>query len=409
MNKRFPKKFLLCVMALILPLCLSGCWDQVEIENRALVLGLAIDEAPPESAKEDPKVTVLKNQPINGKMIRVTAQIAVPGRVPLGPGGGMGGGGSTGNANPVWVVQVIGHTLDEALNNLQQEIADPRYLVHLRIIVINEEIAKLGLDELNDFLRRNPEVRRRIWLLVSDIEAARLMKVAPPLERVPTLYLDAMVEKAIGMGKFPPNYLGAFWDEESKWGQDGFLPYITIKGKENVMIKGIAYFSDGRLAGTSDPIEIGAYMAAKGLNPGGYSTLYHVPGIGYVMTKVTERHAKTDVKIVDGKPHVSFKIHVESVLDEQFGSEQAVDSSADIRKIERVFDQNAAALIKSFIRKTQRDHSDIFGIGEYVRAHYRSFWRDNIRQKRDWELMYADIPVDVEIENTIRRVGMKSK
>ncbi|MUG24349.1 Ger(x)C family spore germination protein [Paenibacillus macerans] len=394
-------------MALTLPLSLSGCWDQVEIENRALVLGLAIDEAPPESAKEDPKVTILKDQPPSAKMFRVTAQIAVPGRVPLGPSSGMGGGNE--NTNPVWVVQVIGHSLDEALNNLQQQIADPRYLVHLRIIVINESIARQGLDELSDFLRRNPEVRRRIWLLVSDIEAARLMKVAPPLERVPTLYLDAMVEKAVDMGKFPPNFLGAFWDEESKWGQDGYLPYVTIQGKDNILIKGLAYFSAGRLAGTSDPIEIGAFMAAKGLNPGGYSTLYHVPGIGYVMTKVTERHTRTIVKIVDGKPRVSFKIHVESVLDEHFDSGQAIDSSADIRRIEKAFDQKAAALIKSFIRKTQRDHSDIFGIGEYVRAHYRSFWRDNIHQKRDWELMYSDIPVDVEIENTIRRVGIKSK
>lgn len=46
------------------------------------------------------------------------------------------------NQNPVWVVEVYGYTLDDAMNNLQQQISDPRYLIHLRVIIISEDIAK---------------------------------------------------------------------------------------------------------------------------------------------------------------------------------------------------------------------------------------------------------------------------
>lgn len=34
------------------------------------------------------------------------------------------------------------------------------------------------------------------------------------------------------------------------------------------MIKGLAYFSGGVMVGSTIPIEIGAYMSMKGINPG---------------------------------------------------------------------------------------------------------------------------------------------
>ncbi|WP_232730003.1 Ger(x)C family spore germination protein [Paenibacillus phocaensis] len=402
------KRWMLGWLSLAMALQLTGCWDQVEIENRALVLGLAIDEAPPESVKKEPLVTHDTTEKLPKRMLRVTAQIAVPGRVPLGPSGGGMGSGNDGES-PVWVVQVYGHSLDDALNNLQQEIADPKYLIHLRVIVISKGVARDGLDELSDYLRRNPEVRRRTWLLVSEHEAAELMKVAPPLERVPTLYLQAMVEKAVNMGKLPPNYLGEFWIEESNWGQDGYLPYVTIHGEENILIEGLAYFSGGRLVGTCSAIEIGGYMAIKGFNPGGYSVLLPIPGQGYVVVKITERHATTDVRIEEGKPHVYLNMHVEGLLDEHYDSGQDMNSEQEIDRIEEVFDQKATAVIQKLLKQTQRDQSDIFGFGEYVRALHPGFWKRNIHEKRDWERMYADLPLSIHMNITIRRTGLKAK
>ena len=84
-------RWALGLLGMTLALHLTGCWDQVEIENRALVLGLAIDEAPPDTAKLEPVVSHQKNEPLPKKMLRVTAQIAVPGRVPLGPSTGGAG------------------------------------------------------------------------------------------------------------------------------------------------------------------------------------------------------------------------------------------------------------------------------------------------------------------------------
>lgn len=403
MNK-IVKTGLLSLLFVCCGVLLTGCWDSLEIEDRALVLGLAIDEAPPETMEKETNVTHEKGK-LPNKMIRITAQIAVPGRVPLGPSSATSGEGTQ---NSVWVVQVVGHSLDDALNNLQQQIADPRYLIHLRVIVISEAIAKQGLDDLNDYLRRNPEVRRRTWLLVSDGEASKIMDVAPPLERVPTLYLLSMVEKSVKTGKFPLDYLGVFWTAESKWGQDGYLPYISIRGKENILIKGMAYFSEGRLVGTTSPIEIGGFMAAKGMDPGGYSVLVKVPEMGFVMVKTQERHTNMKVEIQNGIPKAYLNIKLEGMISEHFGSASEIDSPDKLDLVEKIFAEDGIKIVNKLIRDTQTKHSDILGIGEIVRARQSAYWNQHVHEKRDWEKIYSDIPVEVRLHMKIRRVGLKN-
>lgn len=402
MNRRLAIAGLL----LMLTVFLSGCWDQLQIEERGLVLGLAIDPAPPESETHEIKSTHLSEN-LPKRMLKVTAQIAVPGRVPLGPGSGSEGGSK--NQNPVWVVSVVGRTLDDCMNNLQQKIADPRYLVHLRVIVISKEIAREGFDELNDYFRRNPEIRRTTWLLVAEGPAIEFMTVAPPLQRVPTLYLLAMLEKAVDSGKFPQDYLGSFWSAESKWGQDGFLPYVSVRSNENILINGLAYFKDGRMAGTTLPLDIGAFMAVQGMEPGGYSVLFKVPGLGHVMVQTTERYANKITSVSGGKPSVTCELRLEAVVEEQYGSDQSVNSTSRLKEISAALDRVAHRDIMALIRKTQQESSDIFGIGELFRSRHPAYWRANVHSPEDWTRIYHKLPIKLDVHYSIRRVGLKAK
>lgn len=395
----------LSLLLILTALCpfLSGCWDQVEIEDRALVLGLSIDEASPEAAKREEKVTHLTNKGLPPRMLSVTAQIAVPGRVPLGPGSGEG----SGKTSPVWVVKVLGHTLDDAMNNLQQQIADPRYLVHLRVIIISEEVARKGLDELNDYLRRNPEVRRRTWLLVSEGEASKFMDVEPPLQRVPTLYILSMMEKAVKSGKLPADYIGTFWSADTKWGQSAYLPHVALRNKENILIDGLSFFSRGKMVDTTLPEEIGIFMAIQGMDPGGYSPLFPVPGIGIVMLSTKERYSKIHSTIKNGKPHLSYNIHLEADLDEHYNTDHPIDSTKKLREIEQALDKEVHENMIELIRKTQKEHSDIWGMGEMIRAHHPNYWNKHIHSKADWEELYSSVTFDIHLHMYIRRVGLK--
>lgn len=407
MNKRLPRFLaILLLLAAAAPL-LSGCWDQVEIEDRALVLGLSIDKVSSEDNEKEEKVTHTSNDTLPKERISVTAQIAVPGRVPLGPGSGGSSGDS--KVSPVWVVSVRGISLDDAMNNLQQQIADPRYLVHLRIIIISKEIARGNLGELNDYLRRNPEIRRRTWLLVSEGRASDFMDVNPPLQRVPTLYILSMMEKSVASGKFPRDYIGTFWSADSKWGQSAYLPYVALRNKDNILIGGLAYFSGGRLAGQTAPIEIGGFMAIQGIDPGGYSTLFKTHKLGMVMTKTNERFTRTRSSIKEGKPHLTYQIFLEGDLDEHYDSEIPVNSSGKLQDIERDFEEQIQSVLTGLVMKTQKDHSDIFGMGEIIRSHHPAYWKQHIHEKSDWESLYSSIVVDIKLSLKLRRVGLKDE
>ncbi|SFB09220.1 spore germination protein KC [Cohnella sp. OV330] len=388
---------------------LCGCWDRTEIEDRAIVLGVSIDKAPPEAENEEESVThyVKGLGPPASDLIRVGVQLALPGRIPLGPGESGGGGGND-PQKTVWVVDVVGHSVNDALMNLQQELSARLFFGHLRVIVVSEEMARFGLENIDDYFHRNSEVRRMAWMMVSEGEALSLMKASPKLERVPSLYLMTTLDEGIRMGKFPQDYIGIYWSRKSKLGQEGFLPYVKLKKNQTLQTKGLALFQDSRMVGATKPLGIAVYMALKGNNPGGYSAFVKVNGTE-VMTHVTHRESKTTFELRDGKPFFNFKMAFELNLEEKLNDELNIQDPTTIREIEQSQMAGAKKLIEEFIGQSQSLGSDVLGLGEYVRAKAPGYWNRNVRTKERWQRMYKEIEYKIDIDMKIRRIGMKAE
>ncbi|MDB5053682.1 MAG: germination protein Ger(x)C [Bacilli bacterium] len=399
---------LFLILVCIFPL-LTGCWDRLEIETRAVILAIGIDEAKPEHEMERSNATHLNKksftEPTAGS-VRITVQIAVPGRIPLGPGGG--GGGQTESAKrPVWVLSSAGETIDEALMNLQQQLADRLFFGHLRVIVVSESVARKGIVNLNDYFRRQPEVRRTAWMAVSKGEAREFMTATPELERVPTLYLLATMDQAVKMGKLPNDFLGIFFSSSSAKGQEGYLPYLNLKKQSNIEIAGLAYFKSDKMVGATNALQIGNFMTMKQMNPGGYNVLEQIPGTETaVMFQSTHRKAKITVDIKDGKPHATIKCLIEGDVREK-SNENFKLTEESSKKIEEKVKEDGVKAFKKLIKQTQKDGSDIFGFGEYIRATQPAYWNREIKSKEKWESMYQDISFDVNLRVKIRRIGTK--
>lgn len=415
MNSRAARRSLQLVGVLLLfvPI-LSGCWDRLEIDDRAVVLGVSIDEADNEEAawKEENEVTHVRGSlpPPKEGMVRVGVQIALPGQIPLGPGEAGGSAGSSPNRT-VWVIHVVGHSINDAFMNLQQQVSSKLFFGHLRIIVISEEVAKKDMSNINDYFRRNAEVRRMAWMMVSKGKAFALMNAAPRLERIPTLYLMSTLDNAIKMGKFPKDYLGQYWSNSSKKGQEGFLPYVDIKEQDNVEIEGLAYFCGERLVGVTKPLEISGFLGLRGINPAGYRAVVLLDEEDLttaVMTNVTHRHSRVDLNIKDGKPYFKIKVELEANLAEKMGHGISLDDPAMIARIERKQEEGSVQFYQNIIAKTQSKSSDIFGFGEMVRAKKPGYWHQYVGTKEKWQEMYKQTTFEIEVAVRIRRIGMKA-
>jgi spore germination protein KC len=393
------------VIFILIPL-LSGCWDSKEIEKRATVLAIGIDKASEEERKKEDEISHLgKKFPVPDEdMIKVTAQIAIPGRIPLGPQQ------TGGSVKPVLVLEVVGHTFQDAMLNLQQEVADEVFLGHLRIIVLSGEIASGGTSQFNDFLRRNPEIRRTASLVVSKESASKYMNLTPELERVPSLYLADIVDNLTAIGKFPPNFIGLFWTIYSSKGQETYLPYLALKEKSTIQLNGLAYFHGDKMVGKTAPLEIGVFMAVRGIGRGGYGAFVEVPGKNEsVLVRAVSRKTRTKVTLNNGRPHVSIKIQYESEIDEKESAKIQLSDSAILKKIEKEASKSTKKSIEKLIAKTQKSKSDIFGFGEHFRAEFPQYWNKNVKTKDKWDEIYQTVTFDIMVDSHIHRVGMKSK
>lgn len=403
-NKYKAKRIFLLIF--LVPL-LTGCWDSREIEQRATILAIGIDKAGPGAEEREAEVSHGKGEISipEEDMIEITVQIAIPGRIPLGPQVGAG------EKKPVLVVPVVGHTIEDAIYNLQQEIADEIFLGHLRLIVLSEEVAREGVQRFNDYLRRNPEIRRTASIVVSKEKASKYMEVSPELERVPSLYLAEMVESLVDLGKFPESFIGKFWSVFSSKGQDGYLPYFHIKGKRTIQINGLAYFQGDKMVGKTRPQEIGSFMAGIGAEKGGYPVFIDIPGKKKEIALVQAVKRKTRIKasLKNGKPHVLVKVRYEGKVSEKESPNVKIKKEEDIRVLERGFSNGAQKSLSDLIAKTQKAKSDIFGFGEYFRGQFPEYWKQNVETEEDWRNIYKNLSYDVEVDTYIRHSGMKDK
>jgi spore germination protein KC len=383
---------------------LSGCWDYIDIEQRANVLGIAFDLLSKEEVEEEGEITheTDTSYPIEYS-VRLNVQIAIPGKLPLGTGGETGQSGK----ETIKVVEVAGRTIEDAWENLEQQVSLPLFLGHLRVLVVSEEFAKAGLEH-GDFLKRNPQIRRTAWLIVSEEEASKYMRVDPELERIPSLYLVSTIDEAIRIGKFPDEYIGKFWSKSLSLGQEPILPYVSLKEDGNLEISGLAYFQERKLIGTTKALEIGRYMAIMEINPGGYSVLLPFPQHNAtIMFNAIKRKSKIDIEMNNGLPHIKVRVHVDGEINEVLSEEEFELDEEMIEELEKELGKNAEESFMKLIQTTQNDQSDIFGFGEYVRAKQRSYWNENIGTKEKWQELYKDLPVDVKTTVSIKRVGMK--
>ncbi len=236
------------------------------------------------------------------------------------------------------------------------------------------------------------------------------MRAAPELERVPALYLMSTMDNAVRAGKFPVNYVGMFWSNSAKKGQEAYLPFVSLKKEQNIEIKGMAYFKNDVMMGATKPFEIAAFMGIKGLNPAGYRGVVKLEGTPDTVTiYATSRKSKIDVQIRNNRPYFKVKIFTEINLEEKINEQFVVSNSRILMEIQQ---ENARAFketIEDFIEGMQEKGIDIFGFGEYVRAKKPRYWNREVKSKERWQEMFKDAEVEVQVNSKIRRIGMKAK
>ncbi|WP_017470959.1 Ger(x)C family spore germination protein [Amphibacillus jilinensis] len=394
---------IMCIIVVTCLLLLSGCWDQVEIELRATIVGLAIDQADHHEIEED-YITHPEYRSANIEgLYKMTAQLAVPGQVALGPEEGAEGGAVDDN---VWIVEGYGYTIGDAIQSMQQKLAHELFFGHLQVIIVSEEVAKEGLATIDDYFQRRNEIRRTVWLAVAKGDAAATMAVSPKLEQIPAIYLSTTLDHAVELGKFPEKRLGDFWVNQKSLGEEAMLPYIEVHDN-NIRMSGMACFKGAKMVNLIEPYQVVIYNAVTGFNPSGANIMFPIDD-GHILAMSRNRDVEYQIKLDKGLPKIDLHVSVDAEIREKSAFAIEINRAEDVERLNHHTEKIMEKDTKLFLQHMQQNQIDIFGFGERVRAKLPQYWDKHVQTNANWQQLFSQITININYDINFERIGIKS-
>ncbi len=213
----FKIRFLLgFILVIMLSLSLSGCWDQVGIGERTLIIGIGIDLIP----GDEP--VLLTAQVINFSSFNINGGL-----------GGNGAGGNSGNQSPVNNSVVVetsqGRTLSEAIHNFLKYSSRQVTFSHNRIVILGNELARSGLAGIFDEMARDYQFRPTNWILATDTTAREILQSRTDLGVIPAYEINSLLTNLNKNALIFPVNLNDFLFQQKNEAKTGLLPLIQVE------------------------------------------------------------------------------------------------------------------------------------------------------------------------------------
>ncbi|MER2079193.1 Ger(x)C family spore germination protein [Psychrobacillus psychrotolerans] len=375
---------------IFISLLLTGCWDKREINDLAIATAISIDK------KDDE--------------YHVSAQVVLP--TELSMKGGMG-------SSPVTLYEASGKSVNEAIRKLTQVSPRIIYLGHLRVVVISEELAKEGIATTVDFLSRGWELRSDFYVIVSKgRDAKEILNVQTSLEQIPSneLYNILHTSEANYSSTVAVNFFELKTNLERD-GKEGVLTGVEILGdpkkgssKQNVEMiipdakikfKELAVFKKDKLVGWLDEQESRGFNEATNQVKSTIG-LVSCPDGGEVSIHTKKYNSKIKSKTTSNNPEIEIKVNIVANL-----GEVSCDIDLTKEKTIEMLQKEYEKVVKNDIQETikvvqQKYQSDIFGFGAAIYKSNPQQWK---KVKDNWDEIFAELPVSVEVKVQISHFG----
>lgn len=308
-----------------------------------------------------------------------------------------------------------GKTIAEASKNIEQIVPKKIYLGHINVVIISEDIAKDGFLKIADWLLRNPQTRKKFYLLqAKDEKAKNILKIVSPLESFPSQSIATLIEsnaetKSIATSITYSNFISQILEK----GYDPVLPTITIKGNvkdgsneknlettepETYLALGpLAIYKKDKLKGFSTEKESWAINVlkneAKEVN---YNVKYQNQDISIETSSL-----KSKIKIIDIN---NIEITISGKGDiYNINNKINIQNYKEINKIEKAWSNSLKKDLLKVIKKVQTKYkADIFGFGNLIYKNNPKTWE---KLEKEWNSKYfpnlnIKIKTNLKIEAT---------
>ncbi|TDA68562.1 MAG: Ger(x)C family spore germination protein [Clostridia bacterium] len=384
-----------CLAALLLFLA-SGCWDRVEIEDRAFVLASGLDWAAPSPARESLEPAGY----VGDRQYRLTIQVVEPAKMIGGQAGGGGGGGTTQEA-PFWNVSTISGSIFAAIRNLATRVERVPDFSHMAVIVVGEELARRGMGDALDVFTRDNEVRRHASIYVAKGETTDVLKVKPKLASVNASYLHELFTNSFKTSRFPPRADMDYVESSMVTGRSFVLPRV-VAGKQDVKLAGGAVFKGGRMVGWLGETEVAGYNWLANLVKGGELVVPCPWGSAVEVYEINTAKTRLLPLVEDGQVTFILVVKTEGTFAEHQDAHDAL-SPQYLRDFEAATGAAVNEHVQAALRRLQGLRADATGLGQALERRYPGYWS---QVKERWEdEIFPTVELRVEPHIYVRRVG----
>lgn len=408
------RKGTLILISLLLPFFITGCFDSHEIGDFAYVTAMGVEHGISDT-------------------FRITFQISKFSKSSGGNGENEGGGGE--KNEEMEIITMDSSSLLSAVSIVNASISKELNFMHLKAIVISEELAENGkLGECLAPIVRYRHIRRTTNIIVCKGKAEEFITALMPYPgELITRTLEELFEKSNTIGYFPHTTLNDLYDgikssynaliltygavnKEEKFESDGEFfkgesdvpgnfnaGDIPRKGGSKVELFGSAVFDGEKMKGKLTGFETQMLLLARGeLIRGPFSITD--PEKPELMVPIDIKEIENPEIMIDlneDKP----KIHVKLKLEGDIASIQSginYETPEKMTIIEDALEQHLIKGIEITFEKCKEFKADVFNFGTTA---VMQFWTIPEWEEYNWLGKFPESELKVEVDFTIRRTG----
>ncbi len=345
------KWLLLCILCL--QLLLSGCWNNKDINHRLLpaVLGVKKEK---DGYKIILEIPVLEQDKVTIRLLK--------GR---------------------------GKSIADAVDKLSVNMERAVDLLHVKVIVLDKQLAKEGLEDVISGFMRSRDVSPKSQLTICDddmdhfFESIKKSKVP-----VGTSLLDFFEKNA---GWTPQVSLTRIWQvyrSINSYTRDVVIPIIQSGKLTRIQYMGSAIIKSGKMVDQINPDESLLFNVFNGEGATG-----KIEVMNHATVEILTTTKRIKAKLIKGKPFMESKFNVKVTILETLGEPTVNQIKTELTDlITKRFDK--------LLAKSQKDQADIFGLGQ--------FYRNEIPRSRlkKWRTeYYPKLKMDFVVNTTIQNSG----
>jgi spore germination protein KC len=334
------KLVMITFIIIMCPIILSGCWNYVEIDNFAIVAGIAIDK------------DITTNKYI------ITSEIIAT---------QMSGASSIINSE---LYRSEGDSIFDAVRNTIKKTGLKLFWSDAKVLIISKSIAMEGVIPVIDWFNRSSDTRPDMWVLISkENSASDILKSKVKLNGVTSFLLNETMKSGDeSLSKFADSRVWTFIDEISSIGKSGTIATVVTElnnGDIFPVVSGSAVFSSDKLVGYLNENETLYMNMIRNRLKGGLIVLQNVSGTGTnISLEIHGNKTKLTPFYTNGTASLIIDIYPITSLEEVQGTKDFIEEK-NLKILQSEAENKIESAIQSLISKFQKDyHSDVIGFGK---------------------------------------------